>query len=143
MKFKKSVIPSASCSCVLPEHPPTNSILLIISLSAISSFISIEQTPFGLNLKFITISPFCRMAAARTACILYIAFQCQKSACVYVYKKTAVKTAVLNNCNLIYLALFAFSTKAVNAAGSAIAISESIFLLISMLAFLRPSINVE
>ena len=40
-------------------------------------------------------------------------------------------------------AAFACSVKLVNAAGSAIAISESIFLLRVMSAFLRPFINVE
>ena len=40
-------------------------------------------------------------------------------------------------------ASFAFSVRAVNAAGSAIAISESIFLLRSIPAFLRPLMNVE
>ena len=44
---------------------------------------------------------------------------------------------------LYYKAAFAFSTKDVNAFGSATAISLSIFLLISILAFLRPFINFE
>ena len=57
----------------------------------------------------------------------------------YLHKYVGIFIIIIKS----YRAAFAFSTKAVKPAGSAIAISDNIFLLISMFAFFKPFISLE